>query len=92
MKFTRTFALAAAACLMAAAAVVHDVGHAIVHVVRASWKWVVERVEPVLAKLTAEPEQARPRVVLVAAKAFVLRMAKRERPVIAPRWRMCPST
>lgn len=32
-----------------------------------------------------------PMARLSAAAAFVLRMAKRERPVIQARWRMCPS-
>lgn len=31
-------------------------------------------------------------VALVQAKAFVIRLAKRERPVITTTWRMCPST
>lgn len=30
-------------------------------------------------------------VVLVQAKAFVMRLAKRERPVVTTSWRMCPS-
>lgn len=34
---------------------------------------------------------ALPAVVLVQAKAFVLRLAKRERPVVTSSWRMCPS-
>ncbi len=29
---------------------------------------------------------------IVQAKAFVLRIAKRERPVVTSSWRMCPST
>lgn len=32
------------------------------------------------------------RVAFVRAKAFVLRLAKRNRPVVHPDWRMCPST
>ena len=32
-----------------------------------------------------------PVVMLVQAKAFVLRLAKRERPVVTSSWRMCPS-
>lgn len=31
------------------------------------------------------------RVQLVAAKAFIMRMMKRERPTVTPIWRMCPS-
>ncbi|MES2247590.1 MAG: hypothetical protein V4645_09925 [Pseudomonadota bacterium] len=88
MKISRCFALAAALCM---AAVAYPV-RAVAYVVHASCRWVVERVEPVLAKLSAAPTASQPRVELTAAKAFVLRLAKRERPVIAPRWRMCPST
>lgn len=32
------------------------------------------------------------RVMFVQTKAFVLRLAKRERPVVTNSWRMCPST
>ena len=35
---------------------------------------------------------AKPGVMLVQAKAFVVRLAKRERPVMTGSWRMCPST
>lgn len=35
---------------------------------------------------------ARPLTLLVQAKAFVLRLAKRERPVKSTAWSMCPST
>lgn len=31
-------------------------------------------------------------VPLIQAKAFVLRLAKRDRPVVTSSWRMCPST
>lgn len=34
----------------------------------------------------------RPLVAFVRAKAFVLRLAKRQRPDTTPGWRMCPST
>lgn len=33
-----------------------------------------------------------PAVRLVQAKAFVMRLVKRERPVVTNAWRMCPST
>lgn len=33
-----------------------------------------------------------PAVLLLQAKAFVLRLIKRERPVVTASWRMCPST
>lgn len=31
-------------------------------------------------------------IAFVQAKAFVLRIIKRERPVVSTEWRMCPST
>lgn len=31
-------------------------------------------------------------VAFVQAKAFVMRLAKRERPLVTDNWRMCPST
>lgn len=34
---------------------------------------------------------SRPVVLLVKARAFVARLAKRERPVLTASWRMCPS-
>jgi hypothetical protein len=43
-----------------------------------------------LAAQTATVRQ--PAILLVQAKAFVLRLAKRERPVVTTSWRMCPST
>lgn len=35
---------------------------------------------------------ARPAVLKVQARVFVLRLAKRDRPRLTPGWRMCPST
>lgn len=40
----------------------------------------------------AEPETSKPQVRRVQAKAFILRILKRERPVLSQSWRMCPST
>lgn len=34
---------------------------------------------------------ARPLVAFVQARSFVMAYAKRERPVVTARWRMCPS-
>lgn len=44
-------------------------------------------------KLAAsEPEsQRKPAVWRVKAKAFILRLAKRDRPEVSGSWRMCPS-
>jgi hypothetical protein len=44
-------------------------------------------------ELAHQPAAVRqPAVLLVQAKAFVLRLIKRERPVVTASWRMCPST
>lgn len=45
-------------------------------------------------KLAARSDESHPRlaVPLIQAKAFVLRLAKRARPVLTSSWRMCPST
>lgn len=53
--------------------------------------WVIDRMASV-AKRLAQPLQV-PRVdaALVQARAFVLRLAKRETPRVTPGWRMCPS-
>lgn len=53
--------------------------------------WVIDRMVSV-AKRVAQPLQV-PRVAaaLVQARAFVLRLAKRETPRLTPGWRMCPS-
>jgi len=37
------------------------------------------------------PSQAQPRVALLAARSFLARMLRRDRPVVTTRWRMCPS-
>lgn len=36
-------------------------------------------------------ERQAPKVKLARAKSFVQRILKRERPVVMPSWRMCPS-
>jgi hypothetical protein len=60
-----------------------------------SWAW--RGVSDALKALLIGPDVAealarRPAVALRRAKQFVLRIVKRDRPVVTPRWRMCPST
>jgi len=77
-------ALAVAACravatvTLSAYAVVKDLAHAF-----------AVRVLDIVAPKEAEAKA--PGVLLVQAKAFVQRILKRERPVVTPSWRMCPS-
>ncbi|MBX3653179.1 MAG: hypothetical protein KF686_03275 [Ramlibacter sp.] len=50
-------------------------------------RWLLEGMPAPLAKVLPGPARA-----LVAARAYVLRQIKRERPQIAAQWRMCPTT
>nr|DAH73662.1 MAG TPA: outer membrane protein assembly factor [Caudoviricetes sp.] len=50
--------------------------------------WAVDAVRYVAPKL---PSERLPATRIDAAVEFVLRMVKRDRPVIQARWRMCPS-
>lgn len=63
---------------------------AIADVLRSVRAWVVDVVAPVL-EVTKPEHLPSPMVPLVQARAYVMRQAKRERPTVAPRWRMCPS-
>lgn len=78
MKYSRILAIAAIAC----AAVVSVVSHGLYRLV-AAWA------EPFQPQAKA-PGQEKPRVALVAARAFVGRVLKR-RPWVHPSWRLCPS-
>lgn len=55
-------------------------------------EWVIARVATTVAKILVQPPHV-PRVAmaLLQARAFVLRLAKRETPRVTPGWRMCPS-
>lgn len=50
--------------------------------------WVVDAVHAVSPH---RPAERLPAIRIDAAAEFVLRMVKRDRPVIQARWRMCPS-
>lgn len=91
MKTFRALSLfAAAACACMAAASTYAV-QAVVSAYHAARNWVITRVD-VVAQAFAKPEHMpAPAVKFVAAMAYVMRQAKRERPTVTPRWRMCPS-
>lgn len=82
-------ACAAIACMSFAASAVSVAADGVVAIYRAAKRLMLGGF-----KLAAAPAQARsaPIVALVQAKAFVLRLAKRERPEVSGSWRMCPST
>ncbi len=94
-RSSRLFAIAAVACaatasaFMAVAVASCDYVAATVH---RAWDFVLDGIRAAPAVQPVSLGQREPSVVLVAAKAFILRMVKRERPRVTPMWRMCPST
>ena len=85
-RFASLVALACMAAAYAVSAAVDRVASAVSYGIdRLLSAWV----EPFQLQ-TKAPGQEKPRVALVAAKAFVLRVLKR-RPTVHPSWRMCPS-
>lgn len=91
-SFLMTLSLAVAA---AATATYQTAANAVTLVyalcVRAA-DWLIERVATATVAFKAEPMPLpRVTVALVQARAFVLRLAKRETPRVTPGWRMCPS-
>lgn len=88
--FRSLLSFAALACL-SAAAFVHDLAVAPIYAVaRAVKAWAFDGLK--LAASSDGVGFARPQVLFVQARAFVLRLAKRERPQLSGSWRMCPST
>jgi hypothetical protein len=62
-------------------------------VYRRSKDWLVDGLTGALKLAGGDPlESPRHVELLVQAKAFVMRQAKRERPELTGAWRMCPST
>lgn len=62
---------------------------------RAAWDWLVALVlSPFAAAAKAEKRKALPGplVALLAAKQYLLRQVKRERPLLSASWRLNPST
>ena len=85
-RFVFLVALACAAAASAMSAAVDRVASAVSYGIdRLLTAWV----EPFQLQAKA-PGQEKPRVALVVAKAFLLRVLKR-RPTVHPSWRMCPS-
>lgn len=89
-KSLLAFALLACASLacVAYSAVERAVGYAVSAYTRVK-AWVLDGFALAATKSDARTPVPVP---LVQAKAFVLRLAKRERPVLTSSWRMCPST
>lgn len=91
--FSRALSLAALACA-AVALVVDRLVLQPAQAVATNVKRIVKNVvEHALGLAVASDEGKAASVVsFVQAKAFMLRIAKRERPVVSQDWRMCPST
>ena len=79
----------AAACLAAASAISAAADRVVSAVSHGFDRLLSAWAEPFQTQ-TKAPGQEKPRVALVAARAFVLRVLKR-RPTVHPSWRMCPS-
>ena len=79
----------AAACMAGAAAISHVADSVVSAVSRGFDRLVAAWAEPFHPQ-AAVPGQEKPRVALVAARAFVGRVLKR-RPWVHPSWRLCPS-
>lgn len=88
-----SIALVAAAVMSASCRAVDDVASmavaAFTRVKTAICTFAAEAVKTVAEQFAAI---AQIRVPLLQARAFVTRLAKRERPVLTASWRMCPST
>ncbi len=89
---SRFASIVAIACLTASAlaSTASSVGRAVAATFRDGWDYVFGRIPvgPSEPKSQASPC---PRMALVAARSFLDRLMRRERPTVTPRWRMCPS-
>lgn len=91
MRSNRLFAIAIVAAAAISSAVVSAYEHAVA-AVRSAWGYVVSAWSPTPSTTTIKANaDLNPALLLVAAKAFMQRMAKRERPRVTTLWRMCPS-
>ncbi|RYF27557.1 MAG: hypothetical protein EOO23_07875 [Comamonadaceae bacterium] len=79
---------------VAAMALAHYVVAPVVYAAVATCRWLKDFALDAFKVVGGSGEgMGRPALVrLVQAKAFVLRLAKRERPELTGSWRMCPST
>ena len=95
MSRTRSFlaiaVLAAAAAASAFVSATVDTAASVVGVIHRAWDFMENALTPTF-KIKPQPvAQDKPRLQLVAAKSFALRLLKFERPNVTTSWRMCPS-
>lgn len=86
-------AFLAASAVSSAAYAVREVAAYCVSGARRSWRWLVDMVlAPPATGAAIVRTMPGPAVALIAAKQFLMRQIKRERPQLSPSWRMCPSS
>ena len=89
-RSSRFFSVLAAACLAAASAFSATADRVVSALSYGIVRLLVAWVEPFKPQVKP-PSQEKPRVALVAARSFIARLMRRERPTVTTRWRMCPS-
>lgn len=77
----------------AAMAAVRDIERRAISVATSAWRWIESFTLAVVASVAscAARYLPGPAVVLLAARRYLVRQMKRQRPLVAARWRMCPS-
>jgi hypothetical protein len=100
MTRSRFSLVLAAACALACAAFFavdrlrSEALERVVSAVRRARDWLVDFVVAPIRRVLAKFSpwvMSLPAVKLLAAKLYVMRQVRRERPSIEPQWRMCPS-
>lgn len=89
-SFLMSLCLGVAAAFTATWRTVQDAGIAVHALYVRAADWAIERVATAMPR-TEALQTPRTSALLVQARAFVLRQAKRETPRLTPGWRMCPS-
>jgi hypothetical protein len=95
--FRRSFRATIAALAIAVCAVASRAIYDVFEPVRRGWRhacaWVVAGIDWVFDRIKVESPKnpASPRRALIGAAQFLGRMIRRDRPLVSPRWRMCPS-
>ena len=93
LKTRSLFAWAALACVALVSVAYDRVLAPIAAYAVSAGSWMKGLILGALKLAGGEDEsEAQPAVLLKQAKAFVLRLAKRQRPEVTGSWRMCPST
>ena len=93
MKFFRLVSIALMACASAAVSAYRITASYAVGALSGASGWLKAFVSHGLTLASPSVQKSeRPMIWRVQAKAFVMRLTKRERPEVTGSWRMCPST